>query len=344
MSRIVLAIGGNALGSTLEEQRHIIEETSRSIVDLVEAGHQIILTHGNGPQVGMVHKAFALASKVGAEGAAVAGGAGGAGAAGAAGGGGAGAAAGAGGGKGSGVEEMPFCECVAMTQGYIGFHLQNAIRNEIVARELPVWVGALICQVLVDKDDDEFKHPTKPVGAYLDELEIDKLQREGVAVMEDAGRGYRRALPSPAPLRLLEGGLIKKMAEQGYLLIVSGGGGVPVAEQNGRWVGVDAVVDKDKSSALIAQQIDADMLFLLTAVEQVALNFGTPEQVELGEVSVADMQRYVEEGHFAPGSMLPKIQAALDFAQSGKGKVTLITSLDKALDGIKGDAGTRIVG
>jgi carbamate kinase len=308
MSRIVLAIGGNALGSTLEEQRNIIKETSRSIVDLVQAGHQIILTHGNGPQVGMVHKAFALAS------------------------------------KDSAVEEMPFCECVAMTQGYIGFHLQNAIRNEIVSRALPVWVGALICQVLVDKDDNEFQHPTKPVGAYLDDDEIECRWLDGVTIMEDAGRGYRRALPSPAPLRLLEGGLIKKMAEEGYLLIVSGGGGVPVVEQDGRWVGVDAVVDKDKSSALIAQQIDADMLFLLTAVEQVALNFGTPEQVELGQVSVADMQRYVEEGHFAPGSMLPKIQAALDFAQSGKGKVTLITSLDKALDGIKGDAGTRIVG
>jgi len=303
-----MAIGGNALGTTLEEQRSIIEETSKGIVDLVEAGHQIILTHGNGPQVGMVHKAFALASEQ------------------------------------SSIQEMPFCECVAMTQGYIGFHLQNAIRNEIVKRSLPVWVGALICQVLVDGNDAEFSKPTKPVGAYLNAEEVVQLQAEGIAVMEDAGRGYRRALPSPAPLRLLEGGLIKKMAEQGYLLIVSGGGGVPVAEKNGRWVGVDAVVDKDKSSALIAEQIEADMLFLLTAVDQVSLNFGTPEQVNLQTVTTADMQRYCEEGHFAPGSMLPKIQAALSFASSGKEKVVLITSLDKALAGIEGKAGTRIVG
>jgi len=308
MSRIVLAIGGNALGSTLEEQRSIIIETSKSIVDLVEAGHQIILTHGNGPQVGMVHKAFVLASQQ------------------------------------SPIQEMPFCECVAMTQGYIGFHLQNAIRNEIVRRSLPVWVGALICQVLVDRADEEFSKPTKPVGAYLSNEEIAQLQAEGIAVMEDAGRGYRRALPSPAPVRLLEGGLIKKMAEQGYLLIVSGGGGVPVAEQDGCWIGVDAVVDKDKSSALIAEQIEADMLFLLTAVDQVALNFGTPEQVNLETVSTADMQRYCDEGHFAPGSMLPKIQAALSFASSGKDKVALITSLDKALEGIEGKAGTRIIG
>ena len=306
MSRIVMAIGGNALGTTLEEQRSIIAETSRGIVDLVEAGHQIILTHGNGPQVGMVHKAFTLASQH------------------------------------SSIQEMPFCECVAMTQGYIGFHLQNAIRNEIVKRSLAVWVGALICQVLVDRADEEFSNPTKPVGAYLGDEEVSQLQAEGIAVMEDAGRGYRRALPSPAPVRLLEGGLIKKMAEEGYLLIVSGGGGVPVAEQDGRWVGVEAVVDKDKSSALIAEQIEADMLFLLTAVDQVALNFGTPEQVNLGSVSVEDMQRYTEEGHFAPGSMLPKIQAALSFASSGEGKVVLITSLEKALEGIEGKAGTRI--
>jgi len=307
MSRIVLAIGGNALGTNLNEQRQIIQETSKSIIDLVEAGHQVILTHGNGPQVGMVHKAFSVASEH------------------------------------SAIEEMPFCECVAMTQGYIGFHLQNAIRNEIVKRALPVWVGALICQVLVDINDEEFASPTKPVGAYLSAEEAERLRAEGVVVMEDAGRGYRRALPSPAPIRLLEGGLIKKMAEEGYLLIVSGGGGVPVAEIDGRWTGVDAVVDKDKSSALIASQIEADMLFLLTAVDQVAINFNTPDQVALGTVSVADMQRYCAEGHFAPGSMLPKIQAALDFVQSGANRVTLITSLDKALEGIEGRAGTRIV-
>ena len=307
MSRIVLAIGGNALGTNLNEQRQIIQETSKSIIDLVEAGHQVILTHGNGPQVGMVHKAFSVASEH------------------------------------SAIEEMPFCECVAMTQGYIGFHLQNAIRNEIVKRALPVWVGALICQVLVDINDEEFASPTKPVGAYLSAEEAERLKAEGVVVMEDAGRGYRRALPSPAPIRLLEGGLIKKMAEEGYLLIVSGGGGVPVAEIDGRWTGVDAVVDKDKSSALIASQIEADMLFLLTAVDQVAINFNTPDQVALGTVSVADMQRYCAEGHFAPGSMLPKIQAALDFVQSGANRVTLITSLDKALEGIEGRAGTRIV-
>ena len=307
MSRIVLAIGGNALGTNLNEQRQIIQETSKSIIDLVEAGHQVILTHGNGPQVGMVHKAFSVASEH------------------------------------SAIEEMPFCECVAMTQGYIGFHLQNAIRNEIVKRALPVWVGALICQVLVDINDEEFASPTKPVGAYLSAEEAERLKAEGVVVMEDAGRGYRRALPSPAPIRLLEGGLIKKMADEGYLLIVSGGGGVPVAEIDGRWTGVDAVVDKDKSSALIASQIEADMLFLLTAVDQVSINFNTPAQVDLGTVSVADMQHYCTEGHFAPGSMLPKIQAALDFVQSGTNRVTLITSLDKALEGIKGRAGTRIV-
>jgi carbamate kinase len=307
MSRIVLAIGGNALGSTPNEQRDIIRETARSLIDLVEAGHQIILTHGNGPQVGMINKAFELASQQ------------------------------------SDIPEMPFCECVAMTQGYIGFHLQNSIRNEIMERDLPVWVGALICQVEVDSNDPEFHSPSKPVGSYLSDDEIKRLSSEGVAVMEDAGRGWRRAMPSPAPKRLLEGGLIKKMSEQGYLLIVSGGGGVPVAHVDGHFKGVDAVVDKDKSSALIAKQIEADYFVLLTAVEQVALNFGTAQQKALATVSTTEMQGYVAEGHFAPGSMLPKIEAALDFAGSGEGRVSLVTSLNKVLDGIEGKAGTRII-
>lgn len=308
MSRIVIAIGGNALGNEPFEQKEIIRAATSKLIDLVDAGHQLILTHGNGPQVGMVYKAFQLGAQQ------------------------------------SGTPEMPFCECVAMTQGYIGFHLQNAIRNEIMRRGLPVWVGALICQVEVDPNDGEFEQPSKPVGSYLSDEEVAELERQGIPTMEDAGRGQRRAMPSPAPLRLLEGGLIKKMAEQGYLLVVSGGGGVPVVELDGKFEGIDAVVDKDKSSCLIAEQIEADFFVLLTAVEQVALNFGTPEQINLADVSVEEMEGYAAQGHFAPGSMLPKIEAAINFAKSAPGRCSLITSLDQALAGIQGKAGTRVCG
>lgn len=306
--RIVVALGGNALGNTPEEQLELVKHTAKPIVDLIEAGHEVILAHGNGPQVGMINLALSTAANSPAK-----------------------------------TPEMPFPECGAMSQGYIGYHLQNAIREELLNRGIKMPVATVITQVIVDKNDIAFKHPTKPVGAFYTKADALKLIEENAYHMiEDAGRGWRRVVASPKPVDVAEKETIKTLVEQGQVVITVGGGGIPVYEEGNRLVGIPAVIDKDFASEKIAEILDADYLIILTAVEKVAINFGKPNEKWLSHLTLEEVDQYIKEGHFAPGSMLPKVQAALAFASSKKGRKALITSLEKAKEGIEGLTGTII--
>lgn len=308
--RIVVALGGNALGKSPEEQLQLVKDTARPIVDLIQKGNEVIIAHGNGPQVGMINLAMETASKSEAN-----------------------------------TPEMPFPECGAMSQGYIGYHLQNAIREELMNRNMNVPVATVITQVVVDKNDKAFENPTKPIGAFYTKEEADKLASEkGYIMKEDAGRGFRRVVPSPIPVDVAEKETVETLVKNGHVVITVGGGGIPVVAEGNRLVGVPAVIDKDFASEKIAEILDADYLIILTAVEKVAINFGKPDQKELSELTLDDTKKYIEEGHFAPGSMLPKVQAAMKFAESKEGRKSLITSLEKAADGIEGKTGTVIIG
>lgn len=307
MKKIVLALGGNALGSTPEEQRNAVKTTAKSIVDLVEAGNKIIISHGNGPQVGMINLAMDTASRSEAK-----------------------------------TPAMPFPECGAMSQGYIGYHLQNAIENELKSRKIEKNVATIVSQVLVDKKDPAFENPTKPIGSFYNEAEAKAMEKDGVVFKEDAGRGYRRVVPSPRPVDLVEKSAIKLLYDNDCIVIAGGGGGIPVVEEDGRLLGVPAVIDKDFTSAKIADLVDADTLIILTAVDQVAINFGQKDEKWLDEITIDQAKEFIEEGHFAPGSMLPKVQAAISFAESKEGRQALITSLEKAADGLQGKTGTII--
>ena len=307
MKKIVLALGGNALGSTPEEQREAVKTTAKSIVDLVEAGNKIIISHGNGPQVGMINLAMDTASKSEAK-----------------------------------TPAMPFPECGAMSQGYIGYHLQNAIENELKNRKIEKNVATIVSQVLEDKNDPAFANPTKPIGSFYTEAEAKAMEKDGLVFKEDAGRGYRRVVPSPRPVDLVEKDAIKLLYDNDCIVIAGGGGGIPVVEEDGRLQGVPAVIDKDFTSAKIAQLVDADTLIILTAVDQVAINFGKVNEKWLDEITIDQAKEFIEEGHFAPGSMLPKVQAAISFAETKEGRQTLITSLEKAADGLQGKTGTII--
>lgn len=307
MKKIVLALGGNALGSTPEEQRNAVKTTAKSIVDLVEAGNKIIISHGNGPQVGMINLAMDTASRSEAK-----------------------------------TPAMPFPECGAMSQGYIGYHLQNAIENELKSRKIEKNVTTIVSQVLVDKNDPAFENPTKPIGSFYTEEEAKAMEKDGLVFKEDAGRGYRRVVPSPRPVDLVEKSAIKLLYDNDCIVIAGGGGGIPVVEEDGRLLGVPAVIDKDFTSAKIADLVDADTLIILTAVDQVAINFGQKDEKWLDEITIDQAKEFIEEGHFAPGSMLPKVQAAISFAESKEGRQALITSLEKAADGLQGKTGTII--
>lgn len=307
MKKIVLALGGNALGSTPEEQKDAVKTTAKSIVDLVEAGNKIIISHGNGPQVGMINLAMDTAAKSEAK-----------------------------------TPAMPFPECGAMSQGYIGYHLQNAIENELKNRKLEKMVATIVSQVLVDKKDPAFENPTKPIGSFYTEEEAKAMEKDGFVFKEDAGRGYRRVVPSPRPVDIVEKSAIKLLYDNDCIVVAGGGGGIPVVEEDGRLIGVPAVIDKDFTSAKIAELVDADTLIILTAVDQVAINFGKENEKWLDEITIDQAKVYIEEGHFAPGSMLPKVQAAISFAETKEGRQALITSLEKAAAGLQGKTGTII--
>lgn len=310
--RIVIALGGNALGKNLPEQMIAVKHTAKAIVDLIEQGNEVIIAHGNGPQVGMIQEAMTQLNRSDPE----------------------------------KYIPCPLSVCVAMSQGYIGYDLQNALREEMLNRGIKKNAATVLTQVEVDKNDPAFKNPTKPIGSFMTEEEAKKMVAErGYNVVEDAGRGYRRVVASPQPVAIVELDTIRSLIETGNVVIACGGGGIPVFITEGNHLkGAAAVIDKDFAAARLAEQVNADALIILTAVEKVAIHFGTPEQEDLSELTPESAQAYIEAGEFAPGSMLPKVQAALQFAQSGEGRTSLITLLDKAADGIAGKTGTVICG
>lgn len=307
--KIVVALGGNALGNSPEEQLSLVKDTAKPIVDLIEAGHEVILAHGNGPQVGMINLAMSTSAASPAA-----------------------------------TPEMPFPECGAMSQGYIGFHLQNAIREELLNRKMNIPVATVITQVIVDQNDPAFQNPSKPIGAFYTKEEADALVSEkGYTMVEDSGRGYRRVVASPKPVDVAEKETVKTLVNNGHVVITVGGGGIPVYKEGSKLIGIPAVIDKDFASEKIAEILDADYLIILTAVERVAINFGKPDVKWLEKMNKEETEQYISEGHFAPGSMLPKVEAALQFATSKPGRKALITSLEKAKDGIEGKTGTLVV-
>lgn len=309
MKKVVLALGGNALGNSPEEQIKAVRKTAVSIVDLVEAGNEVIVCHGNGPQVGMINLAMETAHNSNPQ-----------------------------------ISNMPFAECVAMSQGYIGYHLQKAIKNELSKRNMKNAVSTIITQVKVDKNDEAFANPTKPVGLFYSKEESEKLAAEsGYTFKEDANRGYRRVVPSPKPIDIIEKEEINTLIKQDVIVIAGGGGGIPVVENDGQLEGIGAVIDKDFTSEKLAEISDADLLIILTAVEKVCINYGTENEEGLDELNLSRAQKLIEEKQFAEGSMLPKVKACLSFIQSGVGKTALITSLEKAKEGINGLTGTRFV-
>lgn len=307
MSKIVIALGGNALGNDPESQKEALKYTSKSIVDLIEQGNKVIISHGNGPQVGMINLAMDIASK-----------------------------------HDKTVPEMPFPECGAMSQGYIGFHLQNAVQNELRLRNMDMPVITVVTQVVVDKSDPAFQNPTKPVGSFYSKEEAEELVKKGFSIKEDAGRGYRRVVPSPKPVDIIEKDAVKLLSESGMVVVAGGGGGIPVIKEGNDYVGVPAVIDKDFTSAKLAELTDADTLVILTAVEKVAINFGKPDEKWLNTMTVEEAEMYIANKEFAEGSMLPKVKASLEFVKSKPGRRALITSLEKAAQALKGETGTWI--
>ncbi len=305
--KIVIALGGNALGSNLEEQRKAVKITAKAIADLVQEGHQVVVSHGNGPQVGMIHLAMSEYHKIDPK-----------------------------------TSEPELAVSVAMSQGYIGNDLASALRAELLDRGIENPVATLVTQVLVDPADPAFSKPTKPIGSFMTKEEADVLIAKGEKVVEDAGRGYRRVVASPKPIGIAEIESIKTLCDAKQVVITCGGGGIPVVKKDNYLAGVPAVIDKDFASAKLAQLIGADCLIILTAVEKVAINFNKPNEEWLSEMTVADAKKYIEEGHFAPGSMLPKVEAAMNFVESNKDGYALITLLEKAKEAINGESGTKI--
>lgn len=305
--KVVIALGGNALGKDVEEQKEAVAKTAKVIVDLAQQGLDIIVTHGNGPQVGMIQNAMDNLVVMHEN-----------------------------------YKQIPLPTSVAMSQGYIGIDLQNAIKYELYSRNIDGKVSTILSQVEVDKDDPAFENPTKPIGRFLTKEEAEENEANGVRCMEDAGRGYRVVVASPMPQRIRELETIKTLVNAGHIVITCGGGGIPVISENGKLVGVNAVIDKDNASSLLAAQLGADYLVILTAVEKVAINFGKENQEWLSDLTVDQAKEYIAQEQFAKGSMLPKIEAAIRFAESGEGRRTLITLLDKAAEGIDGKTGTVI--
>ncbi len=306
--RIVIALGGNALGNTLPEQMKAVKITSKSIVDLIEEGHEVIISHGNGPQVGMINNAMAALSREDAN-----------------------------------QPNTPLSVCVAMSQAYIGYDLQNALREELRNRGLHIPVTTMITQVRVDENDPAFACPNKPIGHFMSKEQAESAAlKYGHIVAEDAGRGYRRMVPSPKPKEIVEIESIRTLVNAGDIVIAVGGGGIPVVLRENHLKGISAVIDKDFASSKLAQDLNADLLIILTAVEKVAVHFNTPEQKWLSHITVDEAQNYIDQGQFAPGSMLPKMEAAIEFAASKKGRAALITLLEKAKEGINGTTGTWI--
>lgn len=308
MSKIVLALGGNALGKTPEEQLDKVTNTAKSIVELIKGGNDVVVSHGNGPQVGMINLAMDFSCN-----------------------------------NNAGTPAMPFAECGAMSQGYIGYHLQQAIQNELKKQNIQKNCITVITQVEVSESDKAFSNPTKPVGMFYTKEQALEIEKEKhYQFVEDAGRGYRRVVPSPKPVRIVELDTINKLVNDGNVVIAIGGGGVPVVNKNGLLSGVAAVIDKDLSSARLAIDINADKLVILTAVDKVSINYNTKEQQDLDVLSIQDANKYISENQFAKGSMLPKVEACMQFVKNTKNEA-IITSLLNATDAINGKSGTKLI-
>jgi len=309
--RIVIALGGNALGSNLPEQMKAVKITAKAIVDLIEDGHEVVICHGNGPQVGMIQNAMVELTRSDPE----------------------------------KYIPCPLSVCVAMSQGYIGYDLQNAMREEMLDRGINKGAATVLTQVEVDPEDPAFQNPTKPIGPFMTEAEARALEKDReYHVMEDAGRGWRRVVASPEPKSIIEIDTIRSLVETDHIVVACGGGGIPVFKTEGHHLkGAAAVIDKDFAAAVLAKQLNADLLIILTAVEKVSIHFGKPDQRDLDRLTAEEVRKYIADGEFAPGSMLPKVEAALAFAESAPGRETLITLLEKARDGINGKTGTVIV-
>ena len=306
--KIVIALGGNALGNNLPEQMVAVKTTAKAIVDLVEDGNEVVVVHGNGPQVGVINNAMGEFASEHKE------------------------------------DPTPLSVCVAMSQAYIGYDIQNALREEFLNRggKVPP-VVTVVTQVRVDKDDPAFQNPTKPIGRFMTKEEAEaEAQKRGWNIKEDAGRGYRRVVASPKPKEIVELSAIKAMSDAGELVICCGGGGIPVVSEGKHLAGAAAVIDKDFAAALLAESLEADMLIILTAVEKVAIRYGKLDQEWLTDLSVEEAQKYADQGEFAPGSMLPKVQAAIQFASAKKGNEAMITLLEKAREALQGKTGTKI--
>lgn len=304
MSRYVVSLGGNALGNNAEEQKVLVSNVAKYIVKLMKDGHEVVIVHGNGPQVGMINNAFTDAKS---------------------------------------VPDMPFPECGAMSQGYIGFHLQNALQNELKSQGVKRNVATVVTQVVVDKNDPLFQNPSKPVGGFMSKEEAEKVAIEkGWTVKEDAGRGYRRVVPSPLPIDIEEKEIISQLVKSGNVVICAGGGGIPVIKEDNKLVGVAAVIDKDYASALVAELVEADYLVILTAIDNVCINYKQPDEIKLGKVSLEEIKGYLSGDYFAKGSMYPKVNACVKFLTRCKGKTAVIAALENAALAFEEKSGTII--
>ncbi len=306
--KIVIALGGNALGNNPEEQIQKAASAVKPLASLIKTGHQVTIAHGNGPQVGMINLAFETASLTDPK-----------------------------------QPSMPFPECGAMSQGYIGYHLQTSLKKELSLGKMENPVVTLVTQVEVSKEDPAFSNPTKPIGSFYSKEDASELAKaKGYVMKEDANRGYRRVVPSPMPIDIVEIDSIKTLVNQGCVVITVGGGGIPVIRDKEGYQGVAAVIDKDFASAKLADLLDCDMLVILTAIDKVKINFGTKNELSLDNVSVVQLKKYIKEGHFHKGSMLPKVEAAIKFVEARQGRTAVIAFLDEAVEAVNGMAGTLI--
>ena len=307
MAKVVVALGGNALGKSPEEQLKLVKNTASSLIGLIDAGNQVVISHGNGPQVGAINLGMNFAAENGK------------------------------------TAAFPFPECGAMSQGYIGYHLQQSLQNELHKRWMNKNVATIVTQIAVDPQDPAFDNPSKPVGDFYTKEQAEQIEKEkGYTFKEDAGRGYRQVVPSPLPKKIMELNSINTLIESGDLVIAGGGGGVPVIMTDDGLQGVPAVIGKDRSSALLADQISAVKLIILTAVDYVYVNYGKPDEKALKTLTIDEAHKYMDEKQFAAGSMLPKIEACLSFVEGHPEREAIITSLNGLDDALAGKVGTVI--
>lgn len=305
--RVVVALGHRALGTTLPEQKVAVKNTARAIADLIEEGYQVAVTHSNAPQVGMIHTAMNEFGKTH-----------------------------------DNYTAAPMSVCSAMSQGYIGYDLQNGIREELLNRGIYRTVSTVLTQVIVDPYDEAFYTPTKVLGRYMNAEEANEERRKGNYVIEEPGKGFRRVVSAPNPVKIVELDAVNALLDADQVVIACGGGGIPVLEQDNHLKGASAVIEKDLTAGKLAEGVNADELIILTSVEQVCINLGQPDEEKLGDISLEQAKEYMDQGHFGIYNMYPKFRAAVDFIEKGEGRSALITSFDKVNEAMKGKTGTRI--